>query len=346
MTLRPEGTAGVLRAVLEHGLHRGPLPVKLWYCRSVLPVRASAGRPVPALLAGRRRGDRRRRPGARRRGASCSPSTRYRDLGLDAGHAAARTRSATRRAGRPTARRCRSSCAGLTLDEATRRARRDQPAARARRQAARGPGAAGRRAARRRLLCEDVRGAPRRGQGAARRAAGVDVGRHPRLVRGLDYYTRTTFEFQHDGLGAQSAVGGGGRYDGLSEEIGGPPLPGVGWALGVDRTVLALEAEGVELRDARRVRRLRRAARRRRARLVASTSSPSCAGRGIAADLAFGDRGLKGAMKAADRSRRDVRRRRRRPRPRRPASPRSRTCAPASRPRSRSTPSRTCSPTC
>lgn len=68
-----------------------------------------------------------------------------------------------------------------------------------------------------------------------------------RLVRGLDYYTRTTFEFVHDGLGSQSAVGGGGRYDGLSEMIGGPSLPSVGWALGVDRTVLALEAEGVEL---------------------------------------------------------------------------------------------------
>src|SRR5204863_4309915 len=72
----------------------------------------------------------------------------------------------------------------------------------------------------------------------------------PRLVRGLDYYTRTTFEFVHDGLGAQSAVGGGGRYDGLSEDIGGPPLPGIGWALGIERTILALESEGVALEAA------------------------------------------------------------------------------------------------
>src|SRR5690606_39230080 len=72
-------------------------------------------------------------------------------------------------------------------------------------------------------------------------AAGVSYIDEPKLVRGLDYYTRTTFEFVHDGLGAQSSVGGGGRYDGLSEMIGGPPLPGVGWALGVDRTVLAME---------------------------------------------------------------------------------------------------------
>ncbi len=85
----------------------------------------------------------------------------------------------------------------------------------------------------------------------------------PTLVRGLDYYTRTTFEFVHDGLGAQSAVGGGGRYDGLSESIGGPPLPGVGWALGVDRTVLALRAEGVDAAGCRRCRGLRGAARRR-----------------------------------------------------------------------------------
>jgi histidyl-tRNA synthetase len=131
--------------------------------------------------------------------------------------------------------------------------------------------------------------------------AGVSWQDEPRLVRGLDYYTRTTFEFVHDGLGAQSAVGGGGRYDGLAETIGGPPLPGVGWALGVDRTVLALEAEGVDLAlprpvevfgvplgdEARRVlfgivHRLRR--------------------RGVAADLAYGGKGLKGAMKAADRS--------------------------------------------
>ena len=78
-------------------------------------------------------------------------------------------------------------------------------------------------------------------------AAGVAFEDDEKLVRGLDYYTRTTFEFVHDGLGSQSAVGGGGRYDGLSEMIGGPALPSVGWALGVDRTVLALEAEGVEL---------------------------------------------------------------------------------------------------
>ncbi len=63
------------------------------------------------------------------------------------------------------------------------------------------------------------------------------------MVRGLDYYTRTTFEFTHGGLGAQSALLGGGRYDGLSEMLGGPKAPGIGFALGLDRFVLALQAE-------------------------------------------------------------------------------------------------------
>ena len=65
------------------------------------------------------------------------------------------------------------------------------------------------------------------------------------MVRGLDYYTKTTFEFVHDGLGAQSGIGGGGRYDGLMAALGGQPLSGVGFGLGVDRTLLACRAEGV-----------------------------------------------------------------------------------------------------
>ena len=68
---------------------------------------------------------------------------------------------------------------------------------------------------------------------------GVDFGLQPRLVRGLDYYTRTAFEWTAKGLGSQDAVGGGGRYDGLSEALDGPPLPGIGFALGIDRILLA-----------------------------------------------------------------------------------------------------------
>jgi histidyl-tRNA synthetase len=75
-------------------------------------------------------------------------------------------------------------------------------------------------------------------------ALGVRYTISPRLVRGLDYYVRTAYEFTSDALGSQSAVAGGGRYDGLVETLGGPPTPGVGFALGVERLALILEAMG------------------------------------------------------------------------------------------------------
>jgi histidyl-tRNA synthetase len=132
-------------------------------------------------------------------------------------------------------------------------------------------------------------------------AAGVAYVDDPKLVRGLDYYTRTTFEFVHDGLGSQSAIGGGGRYDGLSEELGGPNLPSVGWALGVDRTALALEAEGIELSGVEQLGvfavPLGEEARSRLFELVTTLRRS-----GVAADFAYGNKGLKAAMKAADRS--------------------------------------------
>ena len=120
-------------------------------------------------------------------------------------------------------------------------------------------------------------------------------------MRGLDYYTRTTFEFVHDGLGSQSAVGGGGRYDGLSEMIGGPALPSVGWALGVDRTVLALEAEGVELElpASTSVFAVPLGEEARRVLFGVVTELRKV---GVAADFSYGGKGLKGAMKSANRS--------------------------------------------
>ena len=117
------------------------------------------------------------------------------------------------------------------------------------------------------------------------------------LVRGLDYYTRTAFEFIGGSLGSQNAVGGGGRYDGLSELLGGPPLPGIGFALGLDRIMIArgegretpgvvayVVALGDEARDAA----LPLATRLRRA--------------GIATELDLAGRGMKGQMKDASRS--------------------------------------------
>jgi histidyl-tRNA synthetase len=73
---------------------------------------------------------------------------------------------------------------------------------------------------------------------------GIRYSINERMVRGLDYYTRTTFEFTHGGLGAQSAVLGGGRYDGLSESLDGPKAPGIGFAIGEDRLILALQSQG------------------------------------------------------------------------------------------------------
>ncbi len=78
-------------------------------------------------------------------------------------------------------------------------------------------------------------------------AWGVAYDLDPSIVRGLDYYRRTAWELHHQGVGAKSALGGGGRYDGLSTELGGPQTPAVGWAFGIERVLLALDAEGVAL---------------------------------------------------------------------------------------------------
>jgi histidyl-tRNA synthetase len=132
-------------------------------------------------------------------------------------------------------------------------------------------------------------------------ALGVPYVINPRMVRGLDYYTKTTFEFVHDGLGAQSGIGGGGRYDGLMKQLGGQDLSGIGFGLGVDRTMLALKAEGKVVGDTARVDvfgvPLGSAAKLELARLAAQLRAA-----GVRVDLAYGDRGLKGAMRAADRS--------------------------------------------
>jgi histidyl-tRNA synthetase len=124
---------------------------------------------------------------------------------------------------------------------------------------------------------------------------------NPRMVRGLDYYTKTTFEFVHDGLGAQSGIGGGGRYDGLMSELGGQHLSGIGFGLGVDRTMLALRAEGKTAGNASRCEvfgvPLGEAAKLELAKVAATLRAA-----GVRVDLAYGDRGMKGAMRAADRS--------------------------------------------
>jgi histidyl-tRNA synthetase len=124
---------------------------------------------------------------------------------------------------------------------------------------------------------------------------------NPRMVRGLDYYTGTTFEFVHELLGAQSGIGGGGRYDGLMQDLGGQALSGIGFGLGVDRVLLAAEAEGVISQDAF-ASDLYIIPLGEEAKQIALTIAHDLRARGKVVEIAFGDRGLKGSMKAADKA--------------------------------------------
>jgi histidyl-tRNA synthetase len=298
VTLRPEGTAGVLRAVLEGGLDRGALPVKLWYSGSYYRYeRPQKGRyrhfsQVGAEVLGTE-------DPAVDAELVILAADAYRLLGL--GRVRLLLNSLGSAESRPAYRGAlQDYLRGLDLDEDTRRRVEinplrvlDDKRPEVQQALADAP-----------LMGDFLSPGDKAHHDAVRDLladAGVAWEDTPRLVRGLDYYTRTTFEFVHDGLGAQAAIGGGGRYDGLAEALGGPPLPGVGWALGVDRTVLALEAEGVQLPLPRRLDvfavPLGEAARRRLFAVVTALRRA-----GVAADLAYGGKGLKGAMKAADRS--------------------------------------------
>ena len=132
--------------------------------------------------------------------------------------------------------------------------------------------------------------------------AGISFSPAPRLVRGFDYYTRTTFEYQSSALdAAQNALGGGGRYDGLAEELGGPRLPGIGFGLGVDRILLAQEAAGAAPEGARLdcyVVPLSEGERDVAVSLVRALRDA-----GLAADMPYAVRALKGNLKAADKLR-------------------------------------------
>ncbi|MFB7449311.1 histidine--tRNA ligase [Streptomyces sp. NPDC056194] len=299
LALRPEGTASVLRAALEASLHKqGNLPVKLWYSgsyyryerpqkgryRHFSQVGAEAiGAEDPALDAE----------------LIILADEAYRSLGLRDFRIL--LNSLGDKECRPVYREAlQTFLRGLDLDEETLRRAEinplrvlDDKRSDVQKQLVDAP-------LLRDYLCdackayhEEVR--------ALITAAGVVFEDDPKLVRGLDYYTRTTFEFVHDGLGSQSAVGGGGRYDGLSEMIGGPALPSVGWALGVDRTVLALEAEGVEL-DIPATTSVFAVAIGEEARRVLFGKVTELRRAGIAADFSFGGKGLKGSMKDANRS--------------------------------------------
>ncbi|MGW0551310.1 histidine--tRNA ligase [Streptomyces sp. Wb2n-11] len=299
LALRPEGTASVLRAALEANLHKsGNLPVKLWYSgsyyryerpqkgryRHFSQVGAEAiGAEDPALDAE----------------LIILADQAYRSLGLSQFRIL--LNSLGDKECRPVYREAlQGFLRGLDLDEDTRRRidinplrvlddKRDD----VQKQLVGAPML-------RDYLCDACKAYHEQVRELLN-AAGVAYEDDEKLVRGLDYYTRTTFEFVHDGLGSQSAVGGGGRYDGLSEMIGGPALPSVGWALGVDRTVLALEAEGVEL-DLPATTSVYAVPLGEEARRVLFGTVTELRRAGVAADFAYGGKGLKGAMKNANRS--------------------------------------------
>ena len=122
-----------------------------------------------------------------------------------------------------------------------------------------------------------------------------------RLVRGLDYYTKTVFEVYAEGIGAQNAVCGGGRYDGLIEALGGPPTPGIGFATGIERIILALKERGIAVPGqpppVAFVAPLGEQGKTTALKLVTELRIA-----GIPALLAFGDRSLKAQLRAADRA--------------------------------------------
>ncbi|MGX1858818.1 histidine--tRNA ligase [Dietzia sp. NPDC055340] len=298
VTLRPEGTAGVMRAVIEHGLDRGQLPVKLCYAGPFFRYeRPQAGRyrqlqqvgieaigvDDPALDAE----------------VIAVADEAFRSLGLTG------FRLELTSLGDDTCRpeyreRLQGFLAGLELDEATRERARinplrvlDDKRPEVRVQLEDAP-----------LMIDHLSDSSAEHFGSVRAhldALGVPYVVNPRMVRGLDYYTKTTFEFVHDGLGAQSGIGGGGRYDGLMAQLGGQDLSGIGFGIGVDRTMLALEAEGLDPTAGGRVDvygvALGAAAKSALVPVLAEFRRG-----GVRADMAYGDRGMKGSFKAADRS--------------------------------------------
>jgi len=297
LTLRPEGTAPVCRAYLEHGMHKLPQPVKLWYLSSFFRrERPQAGRfrqfwqvgaeaigsddpavdaELIVLLS-----ELMEAVGARglrlRLGSLGTPATREtyrRDLqDYLRGHEAELSEEVRGRidlnplrafdAEHPGTRRVMEG-APLLLDHLTEEDREH---------------------------FETVK--------TLLDGAGVSYEIDPTLVRGLDYYSRTVFELTSDELGAQSGVGGGGRYDGLMEIIGGPPTPGMGWAAGVERILLSsprppvaqppLDLYVAYVSAEHRLAAFRLAADARRA--------------GYSARLELGGRSLKGQLKQADRA--------------------------------------------
>ncbi len=298
ITLRPEGTAGVMRAVIEHGLDRGQLPAKLWYSGQFFRAeRPQAGRYRQFYQVG-----------IEAIGLDDAAIDAEVIAIADAGFKAiglSKYRLEITSLGDADSRAAHrvdlvKFIAGMKLDEATtaRAALNplrlfDDKRPEIKDAMAKAP-----------LLVDYLSENSRAHFEQVKKyldVLGISYVLNPRMVRGLDYYTGTTFEFVHELLGAQSGIGGGGRYDGLMAELGGQSLSGIGFGLGVDRALLAAEAEGVinensfvsdlfiiPLGDA--------------AKEMAMKIASQLRGAGKSIEIAFGDRALKGAMKGADKS--------------------------------------------
>ena len=298
ITLRPEGTAGVMRAVIEHGLDRGQLPAKLWYSGQFFRAeRPQAGRYRQFYQVG-----------IEAIGLDDAAIDAEVIAIADAGFKAiglSKYRLEITSLGDSQSRAAHrvdlvKFISSMSLDEATsaRAALNplrlfDDKRPEIKDAMAKAP-----------LLIDYLNESSRSHFEQVTRyldVLGIAYILNPHMVRGLDYYTGTTFEFVHELLGAQSGIGGGGRYDGLMAELGGQSLSGIGFGLGVDRALLAAEAEGVinensfvsdlfiiPLGDA--------------AKEMAMKIAGELRAVGKSVEIAFGDRALKGAMKGADKS--------------------------------------------
>lgn len=298
ITLRPEGTAGVMRAVIEHNLDKGQLPVKLFYTGPFFRAeRPQAGRYRQFYQVG-----------IEAIGFNdpeidveviAVAQTAFKALGLKKFklNITSLGDSSSRENHRKDLVKFIS---GLKLDEATLARAQinplrlfDDKREEVKAAMAKAP-----------LLLDYLNKESKQHfetvQGLLKNI-GIDFQINPRMVRGLDYYTGTTFEFDHQMLGAQSGIGGGGRYDGLMSSLGGADVSGIGFGLGIDRILLACQAENslpAELNEIDLfVAPITEAGKAASFKLISELRLF-----GVTCDMAYGDRGLKGAMKAADRS--------------------------------------------
>ena len=298
ITLRPEGTVGALRAVNEHGLDRGSLPAKVYYCgpffRAERPQKGryrqfysigieAIGTHDAALDA--------EVISIADAGFKKLGLTKYRLEMTSLGDAESRAAHRVDLV---------KFIAGLDLDEETKERAKlnplrlfDDKRDEVRNLMAKAP-----------ILLDYLSPESKANFAEVQEhltAMGIAFTINPRMVRGLDYYTGTTFEFVHDLLGAQSGIGGGGRYDGLMGEIGGQDITGIGFGIGLDRALLAVEAEGVVIPETF-VSDLFIIPMGVAAKSAALKYAAELRAAGFKVELAFGDRALKTAMKIADKS--------------------------------------------